>query len=148
MEYRTLTFTRQEINVTGTQGHLFQPSSHVNYPGLDVKYTRTIEYAHLPNQEYNVTKLLPKISVIYHETSGDKGEPYYPVPNPRNQDLYKKYQKMAQKEKDVVFVGRLASYKYFDMDDATRNALNIFYEWAGKQDFMKCDLSKTKPFIL
>jgi UDP-galactopyranose mutase len=115
---------------------------------MDTKYTRTIEYAHLPNQDYNGTKLLPKMSVLYHETSGDEGEPYYPVPNPRNQDLYKKYQEMAGKEKDVVFVGRLASYKYFDMDDATRNALNVFNSWAENQDILRCDLTKTKPFML
>ena len=60
------------------------------------------------------------------EYSTDVGDPYYPVPNPRNQELYAKYQALAEKEEGVTFVGRLASYKYFNMDQAILNALELF----------------------
>ena len=60
------------------------------------------------------------------EYSSDVGDPYYPVPNPRNQELYSKYQKLATEEEGVTFVGRLASYKYFNMDQAILNALELF----------------------
>jgi UDP-galactopyranose mutase len=57
------------------------------------------------------------------------GEPYYPIPNPENQALYEKYRKLAvleEKNHNVYFVGRLANYKYFNMDDAILNALTLF----------------------
>ena len=54
------------------------------------------------------------------------GDPYYPVPNPGNNQLYEKYKKLADKEQGVCFVGRLASYKYFNMDQAILNALEIY----------------------
>ena len=60
------------------------------------------------------------------ERSKDGGEPYYPVPNKRNKDLFAKYQKMADNEDGVYFVGRLANYKYFNMDEAILNALELF----------------------
>ena len=56
-------------------------------------------------------------TVIYREYSTNEGDPYYPVPNERNRALYKKYQDLALKEPNVIFVGRLASYKYFNMDE-------------------------------
>ena len=65
------------------------------------------------------------------ETSSDIGEPYYPVPNERNLTLYKKYKKLAEYEETnnhVFFVGRLANYKYFNMDEAIGNALHFFNE--------------------
>ena len=65
-------------------------------------------------------------TVYFIERSSDVGEPYYPVPNERNKELYARYQSMAQAEKDVTFVGRLANYKYFNMDDAILNALELF----------------------
>ena len=56
----------------------------------------------------------------------DEGDPYYPVPNPRNQEIYNKYKEEADKLLDVHFVGRLANYKYFNMDQAFKNALDLF----------------------
>ena len=64
--------------------------------------------------------------MILQEYSTDVGDPYYPVPNPRNQELYAKYQRLAEQEEGVTFVGRLASYKYFNMDQAILNALELF----------------------
>jgi hypothetical protein len=70
------------------------------------------------------------ISTLIFEFPANDGEPYYPVPNPRNQQLFLKYQELAHKEEkehSVYFIGRLANYKYFNMDDAALNALQ-FYE--------------------
>ena len=81
-----------------------------------------IEYKHFLNQNSPHT-------IIVGETTNDKGEPYYPVPNERNLSLYEKYKKMAdqtQAEGKIFFVGRLANYKYFNMDQAIDNALKFF----------------------
>ena len=71
---------------------------------------------------------------VVRETSTADGDPYYPVPNPDNRALYEKYREMAEQEPGVAFVGRLASYKYFNMDQAILNALEIYdnYKEAGK----------------
>ncbi|KAL3827059.1 hypothetical protein ACHAXA_007566 [Cyclostephanos tholiformis] len=122
LEYRSLDFER--VVQKDTPG-FYQAAVVVNHPqfedvnGTKVDYTRIVEYKHLLNQTSNHT-----IYVI--ERSKDGGEPYYPVPNQENKDLYKKYQDMADKEKGVTFVGRLANYKYFNMDDAILNALELF----------------------
>jgi UDP-galactopyranose mutase len=65
------------------------------------------------------------------ERSKDGVQPYYPVPNEKNQELYRRYQKMASKEKNVTFVGHLANYKYFNMDEAILNALELFDKDTG-----------------
>ena len=67
-------------------------------------------------------------TIIVSETTNNSGDPYYPVPTKRNLDLYEKYKKKAEKEENnnVYFLGRLANYKYFNMDDAIFNSLNFF----------------------
>jgi UDP-galactopyranose mutase len=99
----------------------------LNYPGEEVDYTRVVEYKHKPNQPKDVHRR--KGTVIFKEYSCDEGEPYYPVPNPENRSLYGKYKEMAARESKVCFVGRLASYKYFNMDQAFLNALEMFDEY-------------------
>ena len=98
-----------------TESGFYQPSWMVNYPGPEVPWTRIAEYKHMPNQPKNCKD--KNGTVIYREYSTDEGDPYYPVPNNRNRELYRKYQNLALKEPNVVFVGRLASYKYFNMDE-------------------------------
>ena len=88
-------------------------------------FTRIAEYKHSPTSP---EALASKGSVIFKEFSCDHGEPYYPVPNPANHELFKKYQELAANEPGVCFVGRLASYKYFNMDQAFLNALEMFDE--------------------
>ena len=94
---------------------------------MDVPYTRATEYKHYPGQPRS------NDTVVVRETSTQDGDPYYPVPNPRNRALYAKYKALADVEeaKGVHFVGRLANYKYFNMDQAIDNALNIFNGLAG-----------------
>ena len=122
LEYRSLSFER--VVQKNTPGY-FQPAPVVNYPqaedvdGNAVDFTRIVEYKHLLNQT-------SKHTIYFIERSTDDGEPYYPVPNDVNKELYKKYQEMAEKEEGVTFVGRLANYKYFNMDDAILNALELF----------------------
>jgi UDP-galactopyranose mutase len=115
LEYRSLRF---EWETHRTPGY-YQPVAQVNYPGLDVSHTRIVEYKHLLHQPSEYT-------IITKETSSDEGEPYYPVPTKENQCLYEKYRALADSMPTVHFVGRLASYKYFNMDQAIRNAMNYF----------------------
>jgi UDP-galactopyranose mutase len=100
-----------------------QPTSQVNYPQPDVPFTRITEYKHLPNQATESGRLAVPHSTLVREYSTDKGEPFYPVPAPANRALYERYKAATAGEAGVVFVGRLASYKYFNMDAAILNAL-------------------------
>lgn len=114
LEYRSINFVSETVDQ-----EFFQENSVVNYPGTEVDFTRIIEYKHFGNQKSDVTTVVREFTV-------DEGEPYYPVPNPRNQEIYAKYKIEAEKLTDVHFVGRLANYKYFNMDQAFKNALDLF----------------------
>ena len=118
MEYRSIDFhIEREMNTD-----CYQPYSVVNYPSADTPYTRCVEYKHFLKQE-------SKHTVYVKETTTDIGEPYYPVLNDRNKELYEKYQKMAKEEgENIHFLGRLASYKYFNMDQAIKNSLDYYEE--------------------
>jgi len=117
LEYRSIDFTIETIK----DMNYFQPNSVVNYPSKDVPFTRIVEYKHFLNQT-------SKDTIIVSEKTNDVGEPYYPVPNKKNMDLYEKYKVLAKKEEEnrVFFVGRLANYKYFNMDEAIANGLDFF----------------------
>lgn len=121
LEYRSIVFEKEYHEPAG--GY-YQPRFVVNHPGSHVAFTRISEYKHSPNQPEGAHDLPG--TVIYKEFSTDNGEPYYPVPNPRNRELYAKYQRLSAEEPGVTFVGRLASYKYFNMDQAILNALELF----------------------
>ena len=116
LEYRSIDFhIERQMNTES-----YQPYSVVNYPSADTPYTRCVEYKHFLNQESDHT-------VYVKETTTDVGEPYYPVLNDRNKELYEKYQKMAEEEgENIHFLGRLASYKYFNMDQAIKNSLDYY----------------------
>lgn len=114
LEYRSINFVSETIDA-----EFYQENSVVNYPGTEVDFTRIIEYKHFGNQISDKTTVVKEFTV-------DEGEPYYPVPNPRNQEIYACYKTEADKLIDVHFVGRLANYKYFNMDQAFKNALDLF----------------------
>lgn len=114
LEYRSINFVSETVDAD-----FFQENSVVNYPGTEVDFTRIIEYKHFGNQQSEKTTVVREYTV-------DEGEPYYPVPNPRNEEIYTKYKNEAEKLPDVHFVGRLANYKYFNMDQAFKNALDLF----------------------
>ncbi|MDB5229097.1 MAG: glf [Bacteroidota bacterium] len=114
LEYRSINFVSETVDA-----EYFQENSVVNYPGREVDFTRIIEYKHFGNQVSDKTTIVKEYTV-------DEGEPYYPVPNEKNMKIYEMYRKEAEKLSDVHFVGRLANYKYFNMDQAFKNSLEVF----------------------
>jgi len=126
LEYRSIRFENEYVEEP--EGGFFQEAMVINYPSADVNFTRIVEYKHVPNQTEQVKNGEVKGSLIAREFSMSEGDPYYPVPNPANQELYEKYRALAAQEENgkVCFVGRLASYKYFNMDQAILNALEIY----------------------
>jgi UDP-galactopyranose mutase len=118
LPYRSLEFKHQTIDVP-----VFQPAPVVNFPN-EHPYTRVTEFKYLTGQEH------PKTSVVY-EYPCDGGDPYYPVPRPENAEIYKKYQALAEATKGVHFVGRLATYKYYNMDQVTAQALTLYSKLSG-----------------
>lgn len=115
LPYRSLRFE----HMTKRQAQ-FQPVGVVNYP-LDREYTRITEYKYLTGQHHPWTALT-------YEYPSDEGDPYYPVPRAENQALYKKYEDLARVVDDVWFVGRLATYRYYNMDQVVGQALATFEE--------------------
>jgi UDP-galactopyranose mutase len=113
LPYRSLSFE----HVTVDKGW-HQPVAVVNYPQSE-PYTRVTEYKHLTGQEH------PKTSLTY-EYPCDHGDPYYPVPRPENQKLYKRYERLALAQPNVWFVGRLGTYRYYNMDQVVGQALATF----------------------
>ena len=124
LEYRSLRFEEEYVDTTNADAGFFQEAMVVNYPEADVPFTRIVEYKHTPNQPAG--RHQRPGTLIAREFSSATGEPYYPVPNRENRELYEKYAAMAEKEENVCFVGRLASYKYFNMDQAILNALEMY----------------------
>lgn len=113
LPYRSLQFRHETLD---REWH--QPVAVVNYPQTEV-YTRVTEYKHLTGQVH------PKTSITY-EYPSDEGDPYYPVPRPENEALYQRYQLLARSCPDVWFVGRLATYRYYNMDQVVGQALATF----------------------
>jgi UDP-galactopyranose mutase len=100
-----------------------QPAACVNEPSAGVPYTRTTEYKHLTGQHHART-------ILSREYPVAGGDPYYPIPRPDNRELYRKYALLAAAQRNVRFVGRLAEYKYFNMDQVVASALAAFDELA------------------
>jgi UDP-galactopyranose mutase len=113
LPYRSLQFE----HVTLDQPK-FQPVGTVNYP-MSEAYTRISEYKHLTGQQH------PKTTITYEYPSAE-GDPYYPVPRPENAALYKRYEALALATPGVWFVGRLATYRYYNMDQVVGQALATF----------------------
>jgi len=114
LPYRSLKFDHRTLN---EEQH--QPVAVVNYPDEAVPYTRVSEYKHLTGQEAPVT-------TITYEYPSAEGDPYYPIPRAENQALYKRYEALADQADDVTFVGRLATYRYYNMDQIVGQALATF----------------------
>ena len=121
LEYRSLRFEEEYLPDCDN----FQGNAAVNYTSADVPYTRIIEHKHF---EFGVgTGTVITREYPSEWKPGD--EPYYPVNNDRNNDLYEQYRALAAEEKNVIFGGRLGVYKYFDMDKVIASALEV----AGKE---------------
>jgi UDP-galactopyranose mutase len=114
LPYRSLRFQHESHET-----EWFQPAAVVNYPDPDVPYTRITEYKYLTGQQADATS-------ITFEYPSAEGDPYYPIPRPENQALFRKYEAMADAEDKVLFVGRLATYRYYNMDQVAGQALMTF----------------------
>jgi UDP-galactopyranose mutase len=121
LPYRSLRFRHETLD---REWH--QPVAVVNYPQSEA-YTRVTEYKHLTGQVH------PRTSLTY-EYPSDHGDPYYPVPRPENDALYKRYQALADACPDVWFVGRLATYRYYNMDQVVGQALATFSRISAQLD--------------
>jgi UDP-galactopyranose mutase len=114
LPYRSLKFRHVTLD-----RDRFQPRAVVNYPSPALPYTRISEYKHLTGQQHRKTS-------ISYEFPCDGGDPYYPVPNPENAALFKKYEMLAANTPGIWFVGRLATYRYYNMDQVVGQALALY----------------------
>ncbi len=114
LPYRSLKFDHRTLD---EEQH--QEVAVVNYPDPKVPYTRVSEYKHLTGQKHART-------TITYEYPSAEGDPYYPIPRAENQALYKRYEALADDAEDVTFVGRLATYRYYNMDQIVGQALATF----------------------
>lgn len=127
LPYRSLRFDFENIKMKDTES-LFQNSAQVNYPNQN-DYTRITEFRHITGQKSLTTSIAYEFSEPY--VIG-KNDPYYPIPSNDNQLLFQKYKKMTQSLQNVYFTGRLANYKYFNMDETVGVALQLFEKQISK----------------
>jgi UDP-galactopyranose mutase len=113
LPYRSLEFKFETLDQEN-----FQETGTINYPN-DYAFTRITEFKYLSGQKHDKTSLV-------YEFPQAEGDPYYPIPKPENAELYKKYQDLAAQLDHVYFVGRLATYKYYNMDQVVAQALTTF----------------------
>lgn len=121
LEYRTVRFEEEIINSANYQGNAV-----INYTDANVPYTRIIEHKHFELFGQDINKCPKTIISKEFSTEWQPGmEPYYPVNDERNNSLYQRYKKLADKEANVIFGGRLAEYKYYDMAPIVDRVLNM-----------------------
>jgi UDP-galactopyranose mutase len=124
LPYRSLEFKFETVDQ-----EVFQPTGTVNYPNEQL-YTRITDFKYLTGQKH------PKTAIVY-EFPKAEGDPYYPVPRAENAELYKKYQQLATTVSNTYFVGRLATYKYYNMDQVVAQALTTFKKITQGQETEK-----------
>ena len=124
LEYRSLRFEHETLDEENHQGNAV-----VNYNEREVPYTRIIEHKHFEFGKQPKTVITREYPAEWKQ--GD--EPYYPVNNEKNAEIFKKYQELAEKEKNVIFGGRLANYKYYDMHHVFEVALEAVEKEFGKE---------------
>jgi UDP-galactopyranose mutase len=120
LPYRSLQFKHESKDC-----EVFQTAPVVNYPNGQA-YTRITEFKYLTGQQHS------KTSIVY-EFPCSEGDPYYPVPTKQNADLYARYKELADTTPGVHFVGRLATYKYYNMDQVTGQALSTYAKICGSR---------------
>jgi UDP-galactopyranose mutase len=114
LPYRSLAFRHETLD-----RRRFQPVAVVNFPDEAVPFTRITEYKHLTGQVHRQTS-------ISYETPQADGDPYYPIPRPENAALYKRYAALADEHPEVSFVGRLGTYRYYNMDQVVGQAMATY----------------------
>jgi UDP-galactopyranose mutase len=113
LPYRSLAFQFETLDVPWAL-----PTGTVNEPDERVPYTRTTEFKHLTGQSH------PRTTLVREFPRGE-GDPYYPIPRPENDALHARYRALAERQPDVAFVGRLATYRYYNMDQVVAQALTV-----------------------
>lgn len=121
LPYRSLKFRHETL-----EREWAQPVAVINHPDEATPYTRVSEYKHMTGQAHRRT-------TITYEFPSSEGDPYYPVPRPENQALYKKYEALALATPEVLFAGRLATYRYYNMDQVVGQALAAFRRIAERE---------------
>ena len=124
LQYRSVRFEHELLDTANYQGNAV-----INYTEAEVPYTRVIEHKHFEafgQQVYDNPKTV--VSREYPMETAEGQEPYYPVNNDKNNALYQKYRAMADAERDVIFGGRLAEYKYYDMAPIVEKVMNLWGE--------------------
>lgn len=121
LAYRSLEFKHETLDRP-----VYQPAPVVNYPS-DELYTRITEFKYLTGQEH------PKTSIVY-EFPQSHGDPYYPIPRRENAQLYSRYKALADRTPGVTFVGRLATYRYYNMDQIVGQALTVYAKISRRDD--------------
>ena len=119
LEYRSLRFDTKVLDMGNFQGNAV-----VNYTGREVDYTRVIEHKHFESTKSNKTV----VTYEYPDDWTEEKEAYYVINDDKNNNLKEKYQELANKEENVIFGGRLAEYKYYDMDDVIRSAMDTYHK--------------------
>ena len=119
LPYRSLDFVFESLNRSW-----FQPTGTVNEPDESVPYTRITEFKHLTGQSG------PRTTIVYEYPTA-LGDPYYPIPRAENQALFKRYEALAKAEPNTTFVGRLATYRYYNMDQIVGQALATYRKVFG-----------------
>jgi UDP-galactopyranose mutase len=122
LPYRSLDFKHETLNE-----RIHQPQAVINYPNEHL-YTRVTEFKYLTGQEHL------KTSIVYEYPKAE-GDPYYPVPRPENAELYKRYKALTDATSGVHFVGRLATYKYYNMDQVVAQALALYAQLAERSSW-------------
>ena len=117
LEYRSEIFEHERVESENWQGNAV-----VNYTSHEYPFTRIIEHKHFLKEESPVSWISREYPVSYEET----GEPYYPVSDERNTELYKKYRTLSECDKHLIIGGRLAEYRYYDMDKSIEAALDCY----------------------
>lgn len=135
LPYRSIRFEHEHLPDT----RQFQKVGTVNFPN-EYDFTRITEFRHLTGQWH------PGTSIV-REYPQDEGDPYYPVPRPENESLFKRYEALAEKEQDVTFVGRLAQYRYYNMDQCVGAALKSA-EYVLEKMGRRCVTENIRPEIV
>lgn len=120
LPYRSLEFKFETHDM-----ETYQPTGTINYPN-EHAYTRITEFKYLTGQMHR------KTSIVYEYPKAE-GDPYYPIPRPENAEIYKKYQRLATTMTNTYFTGRLATYRYYNMDQVVAQSLSLFEKISQQQ---------------
>lgn len=122
LDYRTVRFETETLNVSNYQG-----LAQINYTEAEIPYTRIIEHKHFESFAVEVDRNPQTVISREYSVEWTEGlEPYYPINNDRNNQLYQKYEALAKQETNVIFGGRLAEYKYYDMAPIVEKVIGMF----------------------